>query len=96
MKLLRLRANPSHPTYQKLEKVITFLEHINLDFEWVDGVLKVRDHEFAVSFDYVSEDDGTPMSDLPPTFAHKLTREKIPNRHCKCRHCDPNFAGLDK
>lgn len=92
MKLLRLKANSTHPTHKKLERVIGLLENIQLDFEWVDGVLKVRDHEFAVSFDYVDQDEGKPMGDLPPTFAYKLTRDKIPNKYCQCRHCDPSYG----
>jgi hypothetical protein len=88
MNVLRLKANKCHPTSRKLERVIDFLEHIKLDFEWVEGVLKVRDHQFACSFDLVREDDGKPMSDLPPVFEYKLTRDKIPNKYCKCSHCN--------
>jgi len=91
MTLLRLKANPEHPTSKKVERLIGLLENIQLDLEWVDGVLKVRDNEFCVTFDLVSKDDDRPQNDMPPTFEYKLTREKIPNKYCKCRHCDPQL-----
>jgi len=92
MKLLKLKANPSHPTYKKLERVIGLLDNAKLELEWVDGTLKIRDTEYCVTFDLVREDDNSPQSDLPPTFEYKLTREKIPNKYCKCRHCNPNIG----
>lgn len=95
MKLLRLKANPSHPTYRKVERLIAFLQHIKLDMEWVDGVIKVRDQELCVAYDLVTLDGDRPQTDMPPTFEHKLTREKEPNKYCKCRHCDPNFDPVD-
>lgn len=91
MKPLRLVANPEHPTYKKVERLIGLLENMKLDLEWVDGELKVRDQEFAVTFDLVTIDDGRPQNDLPPFFEYKLTREKIPNKNCKCRHCNPKY-----
>jgi hypothetical protein len=95
MKLLRLKANPEHPTYKKVERLIGLLENIKLELEWVDGVIKIRDTEYCVAFDFVTDDDR-PQTDMPPTFEYKLTREKAPNRYCKCRHCDPNYQALDK
>lgn len=98
MNLLRLKANSTHPTYKKVERLIGLLENAKLELEWVDGSLKVRDVELCVTFDLVREDeqcDGEPISDLPPTFEYKLTREKMPNKYCKCRHCDPNYS-VDK
>jgi len=92
MKLLKLKANPEHPTYKKVERLIGFLENIKLDLEWVDGKLKIRDQEFCVTFDCVSKDDNKPQTDMPPVFEFKLTREKSPNKYCKCRHCDPNYG----
>lgn len=89
--MLKLKANPAHPTYKKLERVIGLLENIHLEFDWQDGVLKVRDTEYNVTFDLVESDEGKPMGDLPPLFQYKLVRDKMPNKFCKCRHCDPNF-----
>ncbi len=94
MKLLRLKANPEHPTYKKVQRLIGLLENIKVELEWVDGFLKIRDHEFCVTFDLVTEDDR-PQSDMPPIFDYKLTREKAPNQYCKCRHCNPSIM-LDK
>ena len=94
-KMLKLKANPSHPTYKKLERVIGLLENINLEFDWTDGVLKVRDTEYNVTFDLVELDEGKPMGDMPPLFQYKLVRDKLPNRYCKCRHCDTNFGKAD-
>lgn len=96
-RLLRLKANPSHPTYQKVALLIEFLEKANLELEWVEGALKVRDTKYCVAFDLVRQDeqcDGEPISDLPPTFEYKLTREKMPNKYCRCRHCDPKYTGV--
>lgn len=93
MKLLRLKANSSHPTFKKVQRLIGLLENAQLELEWVDGCLKVRDVEYCVTFDLVREDeqcDGDPINDLPPTFEYKLTRDKIPNKYCKCIHCNPN------
>lgn len=96
MNTLRLKANPEHPTYRKVERLIAFLEHIKLDMEWVNGALKIRDQEFCVAYDLVTADDGRVQTDMPPTFEFKLTRDKEPNKYCKCRHCDPNYQSLDK
>ncbi len=94
-KMLKLKANQSHPTAKKLERVIGLLENINLEFDWTDGVLKIRDTEFNVTFDLVDLDEGKPMGDMPPLFQYKLIRDKIPNRYCKCRHCDSSFGKED-
>lgn len=93
MKLLRLKANPSHPTYKKVECLINLLETAQLELEWVDGYIKIRDVELCTVFDLVREDDGAPQTDMPPTFEYKLTRDKIPNKYCKCIHCCPNYKG---
>ena len=96
MNLLRLKANPEHPTFKKVERLIGLLENIQLELEWVDGALKIRDTEYCVTFDLVTQEDDRPQTDMPPTFEYKLTREKAPNKYCKCRHCDPNYNALDK
>lgn len=93
MEWLRLKANPEHPTFKKVERLIGLLEKIHLELEWVDGNLKIRDTEFCVTYDLVTQEDDKPQSDMPPVFEYKLTREKMPNKYCKCRHCDPNFKG---
>lgn len=95
MDLLRLKANPEHPTSKKIERIIGLMEKIQLEFECIDGALKIRDYEFCVTFDLVTK-DGTPQTDMPPAFEYKLTREKLPNKYCKCRHCDPNYENRDK
>ena len=88
----RLRANPTHPTYKKMERIMGLLEHCQINFEWVDGKLKIRDNEFAVSFDVVEIEEGFPITELPPLFAHKLVRDKVPNKYCVCIHCNPDFG----
>lgn len=87
----KLRANPSHPTFKKLERLIGLLEHVKINFEWVDGRLKIRDSEFAVSFDLVDESEDTGLTQLPPLFAYKLTRDNQINKYCECRNCNPHF-----
>lgn len=93
MNLLRLKANPEHPTYRKVQRIIELLEKIQLEVECVDGALKIRDYEFCVVYDLVNVADDTPQTDMPPTFEYKLTRDKFPNKYCKCRHCDTNYKG---
>jgi hypothetical protein len=88
----KLKANASHPTFKKLERIIGLLEHCQINLEWVDGKLKIRDGELAVSFDVVDVDDNAALTELPPLFAYKLTRHKKANPHCRCRHCDPFFG----
>lgn len=96
MDVLKLKANPTHPTYRKVERLIAFLEHIKLDMEWVDGALKIRDQEFCVAYDLVTDDGDRPQTDMPPTFEFKLIRDKEPNKYCQCRYCNPNFDLVDK
>lgn len=87
----RLKANPEHPTFKKLKRIIELLEKIQLNLEWIDGKLKIHDQEFCVTFDLVIDDNNEPQNDIPPTFEYKLTRENKPNKYCLCRHCDINY-----
>lgn len=89
--MLKLKANPEHPTYKKLEWIIAFLESIKVEFEWIDKRLVIRDNQHAVFFDVVHNDSGDPITDLPPIFDYKLVRDKVPNKFCKCVHCDPSL-----
>lgn len=89
--MIRLKANPEHPTYKKVERLIGLLEKVQLNLDWVDGALKIHDNEFCVIFDLVGKHDDVPQTDMPPTFEYKLTREKLPSKFCKCRFCDPDF-----
>lgn len=87
-----LRANQTHPTYKKMERIIGLLEHCQINFEWVNGKLKIRDSEYAVSFDVVEEEEGNPLTEVPPLYAYKLVRGKSPNKYCECIHCNPDFG----
>lgn len=88
----KLKANPIHPTFKKLQRIIGLLENIQLDLEWRDGCLKIRDHEFGVTYDFLHKDEDTPMNDLPPLFEFRLSRDQVINKYCKCRFCDSNFG----
>lgn len=87
METLRLKANPSHPTYKKIQRIIGLLENVQITLEWINGKLKIRDHEYGVSFDVVDIDTNKPLDDMPPLFEFKLTRNKIPIRNCRCVYC---------
>lgn len=82
-----LKATLHHPTSKKISKVISFLEAIKLELEWVDGVVKIRDHEFGVSFDLVHNDGRGSITDVPPTFEYKLLRVAAANKYCNCKYC---------
>jgi hypothetical protein len=86
----KLKATMAHPTSKKIARIITFLEAIQVELELVNGCIKVRDHEFAVSFDLCQE-DNEPITSMPPLFDYKLTREKAINKYCHCRHCDSSL-----
>lgn len=88
----RLKANESHPTFKKINKLFEFLGENSLDLEWIDGGIKIKDYQHAVTFDLVDE-DNIKINYVPPLFEHKLTRENIKNKHCKCIHCDSNYKG---
>ncbi len=87
----RLRANPSHPTSKKIERIIGLLENVKLDLYWFNGKLRVRDNEFGVSFDLIDESENTSLTEMPPLAAYKLTRDKKINKYCECRYCNPDF-----
>lgn len=84
---MKLKANTSHPTHKKLQRLIGFLHNAKLNIEWVDGVLKVSDYELNVAFDLLDKHNNAPMSELPPLFDHKLVRDKCKNSLCKCSYC---------
>ena len=89
--VLKLRANPSHPTSQKLERVIQLMETLNLEIEFINDRLVIHDHDMNVCFDFLDADDNKNILELPPLFVYKLVRDKEPNPLCECRHCNPNF-----
>jgi hypothetical protein len=91
----KLKANESHPTFKKLERVIGLLDNIQLELEWIDGGVRVRDNALGVCFELVDKDDGFAMTSVPPMFEWKMIRDKIPNVNCKCRNCVPP-ANLDE